>query len=70
MGDLVSGRPGAERPVLDATGLRGKYLVSLHWDDMQEFLFAMQEQLGLRLEPRIVPVDTLVIDHVEKPEAT
>jgi len=28
---------------------------------------AMQEQLGLKLEPSEAPVDVLVIDHVEKP---
>ena len=28
---------------------------------------ALQEQLGLRLEPRKVQVRTLVIDHLEKP---
>jgi len=30
---------------------------------------AVQEQLGLRLEPGSVPLDYLVIDHVEKPDA-
>jgi uncharacterized protein (TIGR03435 family) len=28
---------------------------------------ALQEQLGLRLEPQKAPVDTLVIDHVARP---
>ncbi len=30
---------------------------------------AMQEQLGLKLEPMKTPVDVLVIDHVEIPSA-
>jgi uncharacterized protein (TIGR03435 family) len=30
---------------------------------------AMQEQLGLKLEPRTEPVDILVVDHVEEPSA-
>jgi uncharacterized protein (TIGR03435 family) len=30
---------------------------------------AVQEQLGLRLEPRSVPLEYLVIEHVEKPDA-
>jgi uncharacterized protein (TIGR03435 family) len=29
--------------------------------------FALQEQLGLRLESTKAPVEVLVIDHVEKP---
>ena len=28
---------------------------------------ALEEQLGLRLEPRKIPVDNLIIDHVERP---
>jgi len=30
---------------------------------------ALQEQLGLRLEPSKGPVDVLVIDHIERPSA-
>ena len=30
---------------------------------------AIQEQLGLKLEPEKAPVDVLVIDHIERPSA-
>jgi len=33
----------------------------------QTLFMALQEQLGLRLEPRKVPVDTIVVDRAEKP---
>jgi len=77
------------RPVLDKTGLTGKYDVTLQWtpDDSQlpmfkqtgtpsapppalsgsSFFTVIQEQLGLELESQDSPVETLVIDHVEKP---
>jgi len=30
---------------------------------------ALQEQIGLKLEPQKAPVEVLVIDHVEQPSA-
>jgi uncharacterized protein (TIGR03435 family) len=66
----------AGRAVVDKTGLTGNYEIDLKWtpDDQQgtpdagSTLFtALEEQLGLKLEPAKGPVDTLVIDHVEKP---
>jgi uncharacterized protein (TIGR03435 family) len=64
-------------PVTDKTGLTGKYDVILDWapdarsaaseDSGPSIFTAVQEQLGLKLEPTKGPVDALVIDHVEKP---
>ena len=33
---------------------------------LPDFFTALREQLGLKLQPQKVPVDFLVIDHVDK----
>jgi uncharacterized protein (TIGR03435 family) len=66
--------------ILDKTGLGGKYDFSLHFqqqphgeaesasDSSSPSLYAaLSEQLGLKLEPQKGPVETVVIDHVERP---
>jgi uncharacterized protein (TIGR03435 family) len=63
--------------VVDRTGLTGAGDFSLKWssDEAQEqggpnvvsIFTAIQEQLGLKLQPGKFPVDTLVIDHAEMP---
>lgn len=71
-----------DRPVMDKTGLTGKYDLSLKWrpdnqpasdsgsgEDLPDIFTALQEQLGLKLEASKAPVQTLVIDHVELPSA-
>ena len=80
------------RRVLDRTGLKGDYDISLHWtldpgaspmgtgrgnsgadgsplpDSSGPSIFtAIQEQLGLKLEPTKAPVGMIVIDHIERP---
>jgi uncharacterized protein (TIGR03435 family) len=79
-------------PVLDKTGLTGKYDFKLKWmrdrtraqppsggaPDGQTplaaadpigptLLDALQDQLGLKLESGKGPVETVVIDHIERP---
>lgn len=65
------------QPILDATGLTGKYDFVASWsyaavqpdapaDAGPSIFAAIQEQLGLKLESHKVPVDTLVIEHIEK----
>jgi uncharacterized protein (TIGR03435 family) len=68
-----------DRPIVDQTGLQGRYDFQLRWTkdeapatatDAPPGLFtAMQEQLGLKLEPARVPADVLVLDAVERPSA-
>ena len=71
----------ADLPVLDMTGLKGFYNLTLDWvpepkpsgetkaDDSPSgpsLLMALQEQLGLKVEARKAPIDILIVDHAEK----
>jgi uncharacterized protein (TIGR03435 family) len=58
--------PYAERRVFDRTGLEGKFDYELKWSEDVSFFTAVQEQLGLKLDPQRGPVDVLVIDSVER----
>jgi len=61
-------------PVQDQTGLTGKYDLRIEYvprsadsvDPGPDVLDAIQQQLGLRLVSKKVPVEILVIDHAEK----
>ena len=68
----------AGRVVVDRTNLTGRYEFAVRFtppgtpagdrpDDPPDFFTAIQEQLGLRLESTRAPVDTFVIDHIERP---
>lgn len=59
-------------PVIDATGLNGKYDFSLYWandttiDNPGPSLFtAVESQLGLKLSPKKMAVPIIVIDHID-----
>ena len=68
-----------DRPIVDQTGLKGRYDLKLQWTldetqtpapDAPPGLFtAIQDQVGLKLERVKAPADTLVIDKLQKPEA-
>ena len=62
-------------PIVDATGLTGKYDFEIFWaypgsdgsiESGPSLSAAVQEQLGLKLESKRIPLDTVVIDHLEK----
>ncbi len=59
-----------EAPVVDETGLTGKYSVSIEtWknpDVPGGTIFDAVEKLGLNLEARKITVDTIVVNHVSK----
>ena len=65
--------------VVDQTGLQGVYDFQLRWasDDMTSpggsdanpapsLFTALQDTLGLRLQRQKVPVDTIMVDHIER----
>jgi uncharacterized protein (TIGR03435 family) len=56
-------------PVMDKTGLTGDYDFRLTWNDTDgpSVFSAVQEQLGLKLEPQKVPLSYLIIDSAQKP---
>ena len=57
-------------PVKDETGLPGEYDFKLNWDETNgpSLFTALQEQLGLRLESRKVPVSFFVIESAQRPK--
>jgi uncharacterized protein (TIGR03435 family) len=63
----------AGEPVVDKTAIPGSYDIHLKFappndpnSSLPDIFTAIQEQLGLKLEPAKVPVDYLVIDHVDR----
>ncbi|HXE09352.1 MAG TPA: TIGR03435 family protein [Acidobacteriaceae bacterium] len=72
-----------EAPVKNTTGLSGKFNLDLTWDPKQtravaaadaatdngpSIFLALQQQLGLRLEPHKTPADAIVIDSAQMPQ--
>jgi uncharacterized protein (TIGR03435 family) len=72
-----------DRIVVDRTGLNGSFDVNLEFAPVSvgfgadantsdpsappSIFTAIQEQLGLKLEPTTGPLDVLIVDHVEEP---
>jgi uncharacterized protein (TIGR03435 family) len=80
LSQLLRGDTG--RTVIDRTGLAGSYRLSLTVersvagrgpdvtpgpDGLPSLFSAIQDQLGLQLEPATAPRETLVIDRLERP---
>jgi uncharacterized protein (TIGR03435 family) len=65
--------PSAGRPIVDATGLTGRFDLEVKWTpdpvsaDGVSLFTAIQDQLGLRLEPGSAPMEVLVIDSAQRP---
>jgi uncharacterized protein (TIGR03435 family) len=72
---------GLERPVIDKTGLSGRFDIDFRSApmrvadaarapaDLPSVFTAVQEQLGLELQPATAPVTVLVVDHLGMPSA-
>jgi len=66
----IAGNARVDRLVVDETGLKGYYSFTFKPSrdkDAPILLDQIEDQLGLKLEPRKVPVKTYVIDSVEMP---
>ncbi len=79
LADRIQTNAGLGRPVVDKTGLAGTYELKLSYtpeerksrgpdpDPNEISIFtAVQDQLGLKLEPQAVIRDFLVIDRIQK----
>jgi uncharacterized protein (TIGR03435 family) len=75
LAEMLSGQTG--KPVVDGTGLKGRYDFVLSWvtqetpaaatdPDGPDLPSAVQLQLGLKLEEKKRPIQMLVVDHIEK----
>jgi uncharacterized protein (TIGR03435 family) len=65
-----------DRPVLDLTGIRGIFDITLEWardanaaadtGPSPDIYTAIRQQLGLKLEMRRTPVEMLIVEHADK----
>jgi uncharacterized protein (TIGR03435 family) len=70
----LSALGGLDRIVIDQTGLQGLFDIDLTWTaeagtpaDAPSIFTAVQEQLGLRLQPTRAPLQVFVIDDAQRP---
>lgn len=64
------------KPIEDGTSLKALYDISLYWllmnprPDMEpggpDLFEALQQQLGLKLQPKKITIQAVVVDHLDK----
>ena len=59
--------PDRDRPVVNKTGLTGLFAFRLVYENHDDFVAGLKNQLGLELRGATGPQRILVIDHVERP---
>jgi len=72
--------PTMNRPIVDKTGIKGRFDIQMVWaldpnefagrqqqPDLPPLPVALKEQLGLELVPSKGSQQTIVIDHIEEP---
>ena len=76
LADFIAGTLG--ETVVDKSGIGGVYNLELRWsaDDLNKdgddsadaptLFIALQETLGLRLQPQKVPAEIIAVDHAER----
>jgi uncharacterized protein (TIGR03435 family) len=74
LASLLGNHPGVGLPVIDKTGLAGRYVFELIFftregetGDRPLIFTALKEQLGMKLEAVKIPLEFMVVDHVERP---
>ena len=80
LADLIGNNSPFPEPVVDQTGLKGRYDISFDLSSMltmmsektgiddavQAIIQLIQEQLGLKVERHKAPIEILVVDHAER----
>jgi uncharacterized protein (TIGR03435 family) len=65
---MLSDSLARDRPVLDKTGLQGVYLFAMSIDPNDDLKAEIETEFGLKFESQKAPVETVIIDHIEKPD--